>query len=112
MNIDDIAVSASGTARQPFTPADPLGGYIRSYDSANGTYALGTSCATGQSDATCTAAIPAMAPGVLDQSGWYLLDDTQIRRVDLGRLDRDRDRRRGSPGRLPVRLRPQLHHAP
>ncbi|MEY9935510.1 hypothetical protein ABH926_010192 [Catenulispora sp. GP43] len=77
VNIDDIAVTASGAAAQPFTPADPLGGYIRSYDSANGTYALGTSCASGQSDDTCTAAIPSTAPGLLDQSGWYLLDDTR-----------------------------------
>jgi hypothetical protein len=77
VNIDDIAVTAPGATAQPFTPADPLGGYIRSYDSANGTYALGTSCASGQSDATCTAAIPSTAPGLLDQSGWYLLDDTR-----------------------------------
>ena len=27
--------------------------------------------------ATCTANIPQMAPGLLDQSGWYLLDDSQ-----------------------------------
>jgi alpha-glucosidase (family GH31 glycosyl hydrolase) len=77
VNIDDIAVTAPGVTAQPFTPADPLGGYIRSYDSANGTYALGTSCAAGQSDATCTAAIPSVAAGLLDKSGWYLLDDTQ-----------------------------------
>ena len=77
VNIDDIAVTAPGATAQPFTPADPLGGYIRSYDSANGTYALGTTCATGQSDDTCTAAIPSMAAGLLDESGWYLLDDTQ-----------------------------------
>lgn len=77
VNIDDIAVSAPGTTAAPFIPADPLGGYIRSYDSANGTYTLGTSCAAGQSGATCTAAIPSMAPGVLNKSGWYLLDDTQ-----------------------------------
>lgn len=77
VNVDDIAVTKPGATAQPFTPADPLGGYIRSYDSANGTYALGTSCATGQSDATCTAAIPSMASGLLDKSGWYLLDDTQ-----------------------------------
>ena len=77
VNIDDIAVTAPGATAQPFTPAGPLGGYIRSYDSANGTYALGTTCASGQSDDTCTAAIPSMASGLLDKSGWYLLDDTQ-----------------------------------
>jgi alpha-glucosidase (family GH31 glycosyl hydrolase) len=77
VNIDDISVTAPGATAQPFTPADPLGGYIRSYDSSNGTYALGTTCAAGQSDDTCTAAIPSMAAGLLDKSGWYLLDDTQ-----------------------------------
>ena len=109
VNVDDIGVSAPGTAAQPFTPADPLGGYIRSYDSANGTYALGTSCATGQSDTTCTAAIPAMAPGVLDQSGWYLLDDTAtaVRTAD-GWVRRAAGAHGRLPGRLPLRLRPRL----
>ena len=77
VNIDDIAVTTPGVAAQPFTPADPLGGYIRSYDSANGTYALGTSCTADESDDTCTAAIPSTAPGLLDRSGYYLLDDSQ-----------------------------------
>jgi alpha-glucosidase (family GH31 glycosyl hydrolase) len=58
-------------------PADPLGGYIRSYDSAGGTYTTGVSCGSGQSGATCTAPLPKEAPGVLDKSGWYLLNDTQ-----------------------------------
>jgi len=72
VNIDDIAVSALGSTAAPFLPADPLGGYIRSYDSANGTYTGST-----QTCATCTANIPQMAAGLLDQSGWYLLDDSQ-----------------------------------
>jgi hypothetical protein len=72
VNIDDIAVSAPGATAAPFLPANPLGGYIRSYDSANGTYTGSTpTCAT------CTANIPQMASGLLDQSGWYLLDDSQ-----------------------------------
>jgi hypothetical protein len=77
VNVDDIAVSATGTAPVPVQPSDPLGGYLRSFDSANGTYSVGTPpCATGQSDTTCTAPIPTMQQGVLDRSGWYLLDDT------------------------------------
>ena len=72
VNIDDIAVAAAGATAAPFLPANPLGGYIRSYDSANGTYTGSTpTCAT------CIANIPQMAPGLLDQSGWYLLDDSQ-----------------------------------
>ena len=64
VNIDDIAVSAPGAIAAPFLPANPLGGYIRSYDSANGTYTGSTpTCAT------CIANIPQMASGLLDQSG-------------------------------------------
>jgi alpha-glucosidase (family GH31 glycosyl hydrolase) len=77
VNVDDIAVSAVGATAAPFLPADPLGGYIRSYDSANGSYSASPACASGQSGATCTAAIPQMASGLLDESGWYLLDDSQ-----------------------------------
>jgi alpha-glucosidase (family GH31 glycosyl hydrolase) len=72
VNIDDIAVNASGATAAPFLPANPLGGYIRSYDSANGSYS-----GTTQTCATCAANIPQMAAGLLDQSGWYLLDDSQ-----------------------------------
>jgi Glycosyl hydrolases family 31/Ricin-type beta-trefoil lectin domain/Domain of unknown function (DUF5110) len=57
-------------------PAGPLGGYIRAYDAAGGTYTSGVSCGSGQSGATCQAPIPKSSPGVLDTSGWYLLDDT------------------------------------
>lgn len=76
-NVDDIAVTAPGTTAAPFLPTGPLGGYIRSYDSAHGSYTDPVTCADGQSQATCTAAIPKMAPGLLDTAGWYLLDDTR-----------------------------------
>ena len=72
VNIDDIAVSAAGASAAPFLPAKPLGGYIRSYDSVNGSYSGAT-----QTCATCTANIPQLASGLLDQSGWYLLDDSK-----------------------------------
>jgi alpha-glucosidase (family GH31 glycosyl hydrolase) len=72
VNIDDIAVNAPGASAAPFLPANPLGGYIRSYDSAEGSYTGATpTCAT------CAANIPQMAPGLLDKSGWYLLDDSK-----------------------------------
>ena len=72
VNVDDIGVAAAGATPAPFLPANPLGGYIRSYDSANGSYS-----GTTQTCATCAANIPQMASGLLDQSGWYLLDDSQ-----------------------------------
>jgi Glycosyl hydrolases family 31/Ricin-type beta-trefoil lectin domain/Domain of unknown function (DUF5110)/Carbohydrate binding module (family 6)/IPT/TIG domain len=77
VNIDSVAVAASGTTPAPALPAGTLGGYIRSYDSANGSYSASPACGSGESGNTCAAAIPNMAPGLLDQSGWYLLDDTQ-----------------------------------
>jgi alpha-glucosidase (family GH31 glycosyl hydrolase) len=78
VNVDDIAVTAPGAgATLPLAPAGPLGGYMRSFDSTNGSYSASPACATGQSGDTCTASIPSMAPGLLDKSGWYLLDDTQ-----------------------------------
>jgi hypothetical protein len=76
VNVDDISVYAPSTSALPVLPAKPLGGYIRSYDSNNGAYYADT-CPSGQSGDTCTAEIPAMAPGLLDESGWYLLDDSQ-----------------------------------
>ena len=78
VNVDDISIAAPGASAAPFLPANPLGGYIRSYDSVNGSYTSGTpTCASGQSGDTCSADIPQMASGLLDQSGWYLLDDSQ-----------------------------------
>lgn len=77
VNIDTIAAAATGTTAAPYLPANPLGGYIRSYDSVNGSYSASPTCAAGQAGATCVASIPQSSPGMLDQSGWYLLDDTK-----------------------------------
>jgi hypothetical protein len=77
VNVDDIAVTPVGASAAAFLPADPLGGYIRSFDSNNGTYSGSPSCASGQPQEQCTAPLPSMTQGVLDKSGWYLLDDTQ-----------------------------------
>jgi hypothetical protein len=77
VNVDDISVTAPSATAAAFTPADPLGGYLRSFDSTNGSYTASPTCASGQSGATCQADIPSTAPGLLDKSGWYLLDDTQ-----------------------------------
>jgi alpha-glucosidase (family GH31 glycosyl hydrolase) len=77
VNVDDIGVSAPGATPAPFLPSGALGGYIRSFDSTNGSYSTSPSCTGSQSGDTCQASIPAMAQGLLDTSGWYLLDDTQ-----------------------------------
>ena len=76
VNLDTVALDAAGATPASVLPAGPLGGYIRSYDSAGGTYTASPTCASGQSGATCTAPLPQLSPGLLDTSGWYLLDDT------------------------------------
>jgi len=77
VNVDTIAVTQPGGTAAPFLPGGSLGGYIRSFDSTNGTYSASPSCTGTESNDTCQASIPAMAAGLLDKSGWYLLDDTQ-----------------------------------
>jgi hypothetical protein len=78
VNVDDISVTAPGATAAPVLPAGGLGGYMRSFDSANGTYTSTPSCSdASDSGTTCDANIPSMAQGLLDKSGWYLLDDTQ-----------------------------------
>lgn len=77
VNVDDIVVIPPGGTAAPFAPADPLGGYLRSFDSTNGSYSTSPACTGDESGDTCAASIPSTAPGVLDKSGWYLLDDTQ-----------------------------------
>jgi hypothetical protein len=78
VNVDDISVTAPGATAAAVLPAGSLGGYIRSFDSANGTYTSTPSCSDASDlDTTCDANIPAEASGLLDKSGWYLLDDTQ-----------------------------------
>ncbi|HEY3868321.1 MAG TPA: TIM-barrel domain-containing protein [Actinocrinis sp.] len=91
LTVDTIGVTAVGGTPQAALPAGQLGGYNRSYD--NSTYSAGnlpsayqaaaapaaggTTCAAGQSGDTCTDNIEALQPGILDTSGWFLLDDTQ-----------------------------------
>jgi hypothetical protein len=77
VNVDDISVTAPGATAASLLPSGPLGGYLRSFDSADGTYTASPSCTGSESNTTCQAPIPSMAPGLLDRSGWYLLDDTQ-----------------------------------
>ena len=77
VNVDDISVAAPGATAASVLPAGPLGSYLRSYDSANGTYSSSPACGSGESNTTCEAPIPEEAQGLLDKSGWYLLDDSQ-----------------------------------
>lgn len=75
VNIDSVGVDTPSRTPAPFLPTGQLGGYIRSFDPA--TYGSAPTCGAGQSGDTCVAATPAEAPGLLDTSGWFLLDDTR-----------------------------------
>ena len=76
VNVDTLSVSPTN-APAPVQPTmNYLGGYTRGFDTA--TYDTGYSCPAGTPTAAqCTAALPEMHPGILDQAGYRLLDDTQ-----------------------------------
>ena len=99
---------AGGRAGAPTQPdMHYLGGYTRGFDTA--TYGPGYSCPAGTPTAAqCTAALPEMHPGILDQAGYRLLDDSQSAVWTARRLGGAAGRRRRRPGRLPVRVRPRL----
>jgi hypothetical protein len=76
VNVDTLSVAPVG-APAPVAPnMHYLGGYTRGFDTA--TYGPGYSCPSGtRTAAQCTAAEPAMHPGILDREGYRVLDDTQ-----------------------------------
>jgi hypothetical protein len=76
VNVDTLSVAPVG-APAPVAPnMHYLGGYTRGFDTA--TYGPGYSCPSGTPTAAqCSAAEPAMHPGILDREGYRLLDDTQ-----------------------------------
>jgi alpha-glucosidase (family GH31 glycosyl hydrolase) len=75
VNVDTLSISPAN-APAPVQPnLNYLGGYTRGFDTA--TYGTGYSCPAGTPTAAqCTAALPEMHPGILDQAGYRLLDDT------------------------------------
>jgi hypothetical protein len=75
MNVDSLTVGPAGAA-VPTQATDPLGGWIRGFDTF--TYSLVPTCAPGTAGATCDNTIePLHSDGLLDRAGWRLLDDTQ-----------------------------------
>ena len=107
-NIDTVSVAPEGAAVPSFAPSDPLGGWIRGFDTD--TYNFAPTCSQGEEGATCQADIePPIADGLLDQAGWRLARRHQHRGVDNQGWVQPRpqggDRRR----RLPLRLRRRLH---
>jgi hypothetical protein len=76
VNLDTLSVAPVGAPPPTVPNMHYLGGYTRGFDTA--TYGPGYSCPSGTPTAAqCTAAEPSMHPGILDQAGYRLLDDTQ-----------------------------------
>ncbi len=76
VNLDTLSVAPVGAPAPTQPDLHYLGGYTRGFDTA--TYGPGYSCPAGTPTAAqCTAALPEMHPGILDQAGYRLLDDTQ-----------------------------------
>jgi hypothetical protein len=74
-NIDTMSVAPLDSTPVSFAPTQPLGGWIRGFDTA--TYNITPTCGPGQAGATCQAALqPLTTNGLLDAAGWRLLDDT------------------------------------
>jgi alpha-glucosidase (family GH31 glycosyl hydrolase) len=75
-NVDTLSVSPVNASAPTEPNMQYLGGYTRGFDTA--TYGPGYSCPAGTPTAAqCSAALPQMHPGILDQAGYRLLDDTQ-----------------------------------
>ncbi len=76
LGIDTLSVGPAGTPAPVPLSTDPLGGWIRGFDTY--TYGPGTTCANGTSGATCQTPLePWHTDGLLDRDGWRLLDDTR-----------------------------------
>lgn len=75
VNVDTLSVSPVSAPTPTLPDMRYLGGYTRGFDTA--TYGPGYSCPAGTPTAAqCTAALPEMHPGILDQAGYRLLDDS------------------------------------
>jgi len=76
ITFDTVAIGPAGAPAPVTAPSDPLGGWIRGFDTF--TYQPGTSCAPGTAGVTCQISLePLHTDGLLDRAGWRLLDDTK-----------------------------------
>ncbi len=75
LGIDTLSLGPANAPAPVPAQTDPLGGWIRGFDTF--TYGPGATC-TGAEGAECQTALePLHTDGLLDQAGWRLLDDTQ-----------------------------------
>jgi len=76
LGIDTLAIGPGGSPPPAPNADGPLGGWFRGFDTD--TYNVTPTCGPGESGDTCQAGIqPLNTDGLLDTSGWRLLDDTQ-----------------------------------
>ena len=76
VDFDTLSVGTTDSVSPSTGPVDPLGGWVRGFDTF--TYEPAQPCAPGTGGATCQNSFePLHADGLLDRSGWRLLDDTQ-----------------------------------
>lgn len=76
VNVDTLSIGPASEAAPAAAQTDPLGGWIRGFDTF--TYEPAQPCAVGTTGATCQNTFePLHTDGLLDRAGWRLLDDTQ-----------------------------------
>ena len=76
IDLDTLSIGPAGRPVPVAAPTDPLGGWIRGFDSF--TYQPNSDCAGTTSGATCELPLePLHTDGLLDKAGWRLLDDSQ-----------------------------------
>ena len=76
LGIDSLSVGPANTPTPTPAHTDPLGGWIRGFDTS--TYGSDPTCPAGSAGSTCLAPLePLHTDGLLDGAGWRLLDDTR-----------------------------------
>jgi hypothetical protein len=74
--VDTVSIGPAGTPAPVVPQTDPLGGWIRGFDTF--TYNTSPTCAPETVGDGCDASLePLHTDGLLDRAGWRLLDDTQ-----------------------------------
>ncbi|HXX90628.1 MAG TPA: TIM-barrel domain-containing protein [Acidimicrobiales bacterium] len=76
VGVDTISIGPADAAAPAAVQTDPLGGWIRSFDTF--TYGDAPTCSPGTNGPTCQTTVePLHTDGLLNRAGWRLLDDTQ-----------------------------------
>ncbi|MFZ0667107.1 MAG: TIM-barrel domain-containing protein [Acidimicrobiales bacterium] len=78
LSLDTIATAAAGSPAPQPLQTNPLGGWLRGFDTFTYSPPLNQPCAAGTAGVDCVNPIePLHQDGLLDRAGWRLLDDSQ-----------------------------------